>query len=195
MTVQLPATFAEAEMVDAVSQLVLKVEEKLTASPREWLEAGCRDYLQLGLTEMLQVIKDADNGDEIADAALCRVYREMRDARLEPSVTLEAYAIKALERGPVKRKAGRNTWFDNWRRDFGIAVLVFLTVCQFNLRPTRKDRQHGRDRLTACRIVSRALGTLPINVTEGTVENIWGRLNGHIGRFIATAQIEALPSK
>jgi hypothetical protein len=189
MTVKLPATLIEAEMVDAVSQWVLVVQDRLTASPREQLEAACRDYLQLGLTELLQVIEAADNGDEIADAALCCIYKEMRDARLEPS--LEAYAIKALERGPVTRKPGRATWFDNWRRDIGIAVLVFLTVYRFNLWPTRNREQRRRCQPSASSVVKAALDqVLHINITEGRVENIWGRLNVYIGRFIATAKIE-----
>ena len=69
-----------------------------------------------GFDVTLDVVAAADNGDEIADAALRRVYAEMTEYNIEPSATLKAYAVKAMRRGPVTRGPGRNAWFDNWRR-------------------------------------------------------------------------------
>jgi hypothetical protein len=185
----LPVVFSEAEVIEAVSQWIGEVQEKMTAgNSREWLEATLRDHLQRGLIETLNVIESADAGDEIADAALCRVYAEMRNRHEEPPVVLEAYALKALVRGPVTRGRG-HLWYDNWRRDIGIAVLVYLAQRRFGLRPTRNREQRRRCEPSASSAVSAALGRHRINVSDKTVENISGRLQGQLEAFLLTAQI------
>jgi hypothetical protein len=174
------------QAIDIVSREgVANIEQRMTADySRAWLEAVLRWQLQQGLIETLQVIKWADDGDEIADAALRRVYREMRDARLEPSVTLEAYAIKALERGPIGRGDGRNTWFDNCRRDIGIGCLVFWTMHRFGFNTYSRNReQRRRQQPSPSSLVSDALGRRGINVGEKRVENIYARLKRPIEDF------------
>jgi len=127
--------FSEDKAVAAVTDWVGVVEQKMTApASREWLEATLRDFLRNGLIETLKVIEAADAGDEIADAALRRVYAEMSDVGEVPA-TLKAYGIKSVLRGPVVRSAGRNT-YDNWQRDIGIACLVYLAKERLGLRPT-----------------------------------------------------------
>jgi hypothetical protein len=169
----LPARIDDA--VDTVGRWVMIVQERMTApASREWLEAMLRQYLRQGLIETLRVVEAANSGDEIADAALRRVYAEMTDAGIEPPTTLKAYGINAVLRGPVTRKPGRNSWFDNWRRDIGICVLVYLTMQHFGLRPTRNRAQRRRDEPSASSIVAVALGRARMNVAEKRVENLWG---------------------
>jgi hypothetical protein len=184
---QLPITLTEAEATKVVYEMLELVQQKLTESPRAWLETTLRDYLQRGLIETLRVVEAANDGDEIADAALRRVFAEMLDRGEEPPATLKAYGIRGAVRGPVTRKRG-NAWYDNWRRDIGIAVLVFLTMQHFGLRPTRNREQRRRRQPSASSVVHAALGRGQINVAEKTVENIWARLQGHIGAFIAAGK-------
>jgi hypothetical protein len=191
---QLPMTGVDEDAATAaVAQWVQVVQDKMTASAsREWLEATLCDFLRQGLIETLKVIEAADAGDEIADAALRRVYAEMSDVGEVPA-TLKAYGIKAVLRGPVTRSAGRNMWFDNWRRDIGIACLVCLTMVRFELRPTRNREQRRKRRPSASSVVAAALGKQArINVAEKRVENIWAGLQGQVATFLAR-QFENVP--
>jgi hypothetical protein len=76
MTLQLPATLDEAEMIDAVSQGVARVKEHM--SP-EYLEAKLCDGLRRGAIDTLQVVEAANGGDHFADRALRRLYFDMED--------------------------------------------------------------------------------------------------------------------
>lgn len=188
MTLQLPATLDEAEMIDAVSQGVARVKEHM--SP-EYLEAKLCDGLRRGTIETLQVVEAANGGDHFADAALRRVYFEMEDRGEATPATLKAYGLKAALRGPVKRKAGGYTKYDKLGRDIGIAVLVYLTHRRFHLLPTR-DRELSRrqrelqlDRNpSACGIVHAALARQGIHISESRIENIWAKMQGHIAIYL-----------
>jgi hypothetical protein len=182
--------FSEDKAVAAVTDWVGVVEQKMTApASREWLEATLRDFLRNGLIETLKVIEAADAGDEIADAALRRVYAEMSDVGEVPA-TLKAYGIKSVLRGPVVRSAGRNT-YDNWQRDIGIACLVYLAKERLGLRPTRNREQRRRRQPSACSIVATALGRRHINVGEKRVENIWSGLQGRVAAFAIGLKVES----
>ena len=139
--------FDEAAAIDEVAAQVEQFRAKMTAaSSRELLERHLSDLLWQGLVDELQIVKDAKNGDEVADAALRKVYAEWINSRREPKppIHLESYALEALDHDKVKRPRGRATWHDNWRRDIGIAVLVFFAVCRFGLKPTRNPEQEPR---------------------------------------------------
>ena len=173
----------EAAMVAEVTNWIGVVEDKMRAgASRGWLEPMLCDFLRRGLIETLRVIEAADAGDEIADAALRRVYAEMSDVGDVPA-TLKAYGIKAVLRGPVTRSAGRSTWYDNWRRDIGIAVLVYLAKERFGLSPTRNREQRRKQQPSGSSVVALALGKRHINVADKTVENIWGGLRGAVTAF------------
>jgi hypothetical protein len=192
---QLPMTGVDEDATTAaVAQWVQVVQDKMTASAsREWLEATLCDFLRQGLIETLNVVEAADAGDEIADAALRRVYAEMSDVGEVPA-TLKAYGIKAVLRGPVTRSAGRNMWFDNWRRDIGIACLVCLTVARFGLHPTRNREQRRKRRPSASSVVAAALGKQArINVAEKRVENIWAGLQGQVATFVSSKMSPSIP--
>ena len=181
----LPARIdGEKAMVGTVAGWLTIVQHKMTApASREWLEATLREYLRQGLIETLRVVEAANAGDEIADAALRRVYAEMVEIGIEPPATLKAYGIKAILRGPVTRPRGRNMWFDNWRRDIGIVVLVYLAMKQFGLRRTRNREQRRRNEPSASSIVALALGRARINIAEKRVESLWGGLGEQVAAF------------
>jgi hypothetical protein len=181
----LPALLNEAEMIAAVSdEWVKTIQPKMAAGySREYLEAALCDMLRREVVDELQVIKDADSGDEIADAALRLVYAEICDRGEKPSVTLQAYGIKAVLRGPVARGRGQ-AWFNNWRRNIGIAVLVYMTHRRFGLTPTRNREQRRQRRPSACSVVAAALGRHRMNLSESAVQNIWGGLQGQIAVFL-----------
>jgi hypothetical protein len=180
----LPATFSEAEMIDTVDIWIGEIQESMTAQySREWLEAKLRDHLQGGLTDMLWVVEAADRGDVIADAALRRVYAEMRNRHETPPVILEGYIIKTLARGAVTRGRGQ-FWFDDWRRNIGIAALVFMTAREFGLHPTRNRAQTRRRQASACSVVAAALWRRNVYVKEGTVENIWAKLQNEVSAYV-----------
>jgi hypothetical protein len=182
----LPAiSFDEAAAIDTVDKWIGEIHEKMTARfSREWLEAALRDHLQQGLIEALQVIEWADRGDPIADAALRRVDAEMRERNDETSPTIKAYGIKAAIRGPVTRGRG-HYWFDDWRRNIGIAVLVHLTKEQFGLHATRNREQKRRRQASASSVVAAALGRHRVNIGESAVANISVRLQGQVLAYVA----------
>jgi hypothetical protein len=180
----LPALVDETAMVAAVSDWIAVVEQKMTATAsREWLESTLRDFLRQGLIETLRVIEAAEAGDEIAHAALCRVCAEMLDQGKMPPAALRAYGERALVRGPVTRSAGRSE-HDNWRRDIGVACLVYLARERFGLSPSRNREQRRRCQPSACSIVALALGRRRINITEKRIENIWAGLRGQVAAFV-----------
>ncbi len=183
----LPAAFTinENEMIEFASQKLAVVQQQMSASySRKWLEAMACDCLQEGLIETLKLIEAADDGDEIADAALRRVYAEMSDRGEEPPATLKAYGIRAVLHGPVRRGRGAHTWFDHWRRDIGIAVLVFLVSEHFGLSSTRNREQRRAGQLSGSSVVSAAFGRRRTNISEKTIENIWGRLRRPVIAFV-----------
>jgi hypothetical protein len=179
----LPATVVEAEAIDTVSQWVETVQARMAAeASREWLESTLRDFLMRDFINRMQVIEAAEAGDEIADAALARAYHSMMDRGEMPPASMIAYEARARLRGPIKRGRGRNT-YDNWQRDIGIAVLVYLTAERFRLRPTRNPA--SKRKISACCVVASALGRARINVAEKRVENIWAGLAGQVAVFVA----------
>ena len=177
--------FNEAAAIDAVVGLIDELRERI-AAPRilKWLELKMHDQLRTGLLGELQVIEWAERGDVIADAALRMMYAEMRNHHEEPSVLVEAYIIKTIVRGAATRGRG-HFWFDNWGRDIGITVLVYLTAETFSLHPTRNREQRRHRQASACSIVAEALGRRRINIREKTVENIWARLQGEALAYAA----------
>jgi hypothetical protein len=158
---QLPAPADENMMkimVAAVQRNADAVRDKMTKEAAlPWLQSTLEEFLRQGAVDTLKVVEAAYAGDDIADAALRRVYAEMREARIFVPTQLAAYGIKAVQRPPLTRRQGRSS-FDNWRRDIGIAVLVFFAIKQFNLGPTRNREQRRRRQPSASSLVAEALG-------------------------------------
>jgi hypothetical protein len=198
---QLPPAINLNKVNEGIDQMIATIGLDLTAQrSREWLETALRESLLQGSIEMLSVIEDAEKGDEIADVVLRQIYFDYRDAGREAPKTLEVYCLRALVGRPATRAAGR-VWYDNWRRDIGIAVLVFMTSVRFgrfNLRPTRNREQRRCQQPSYCSLVTAGLGRGGINISEKRVENIWARLQGQIGAYLAAqgrvAESPSIPS-
>jgi hypothetical protein len=188
----LPVVMTEVEVSEAVNKAANAIEvirEKMESdSTREWLTLALCDHLERSLIEDLQVIEWADAGDNIADAALCRVYAEKRNRHEQPTVAVEFYALRALARGPLQRRRG-NLWYDDWRRNIAIALLVYLTADHYGLAPTRNREQRRRRQPSASSIVSDALGRHGINIADKRVENIYGRLRGEVLDYVARSGV------
>jgi hypothetical protein len=165
------------EMVATVSRWHAVIQDKLTAEGTpEWLEEVLCKFLRedQSLIETLELVKAADNGDWIADRALRRVDAEMRNAGIDPSVTLKAYGIKAALRGPITRGRGR---IDNWRRDIGLCLLVYCAKQEFGLRHTRNRAQRRRNEHSASSLVALVVGRA-YNLDEKRIENLYGSCLG-----------------
>jgi hypothetical protein len=174
----------EQKMVNIVAtDWVPHIREKMTSrASRQWLEDTLCDFLRRGLIERIKVIEAADNGDEIADAALRRVCAEMKEAQIDLPPTLKGWDIKAGLRPPVTRGRGRSG-FDFWQRDIGIACLVVGAMLEFDLPPTRNRKQRRQGRPSASSVVAAAVGRL-FNIDEKRIEAIWHSLHGDIAAFV-----------
>jgi hypothetical protein len=184
VTSLLPANDEEA-MIAFAGRMLADVEHRMTADySRAWLDAMMRDHLERGLLETLTVIRWAEErGDDMAHDALCRHYAEIRDRHGAPSVTLEAYVIKTLATGPVRRKRG-HLWRDNWHRDIGIAVLVHLVAERFGIPRTRNRQERRINTPSASGIVAAALGRRHTNLSESAVANISSRYNEGVAAYL-----------
>jgi hypothetical protein len=184
MTTSLP-TINEEQAIDAASeQFTIFGERMSTEASLEWLETTLRDFLRRGLIETLKVIEAADQGDEIAHRALVCVFAEMQ----APPAQLKAYVERAALQGPKTRKPGQHGPYDNWRRDIGIAVLVYWVRQQFGLSPTRNRESRRARRPSASSVVAAAMRRNGIEISESRVQNIWSRLTGAVIDFAATRQ-------
>jgi hypothetical protein len=92
---------------------------------------------------------------------------------------------RARARGPLKRKRGQHAWWENWRRDIGIACVVYLAHIQLGLNPTRNRESRRARRPSACSIVAEALRRTGTDISESRVQNIWAGLSGEIIAFAA----------
>jgi hypothetical protein len=182
-----PAILDDTEMMTLA--IVIEVEpvlKKMTTST--YIDDVICDLLRYDTTGTvtLRASSEADAGDEVADRALRRVIREKIHRCEKLSPFLETYAAKVLERGPIPRGRG-GAKYGGWGRDFGIVVLVFIACCRFKLKPTRNPEQKRRKQPSGSSIVAAALAYYGIKIKEKTVENIWGTLQVHLGRFLVAA--------
>jgi hypothetical protein len=173
---KLPATFAEADMVDTVRGWVGLVRDAMTAEAgRRVLRAHICDMLRRGTIPTMQVIAAAEAGHQDADMALRQLAAEHIDRREEMPTALANYVQRALVMPPVTYPPGRNL-ADTWLRDVIIAVLVRLAVERWDLPATRS---RASKRPSACSVVARALTWL--NITTRRIEKIYGE-HGLIAR-------------
>ena len=107
---------------------------------REWLETTLRQCLYEGDLEIAKkAVEAADQGDELADAALREVGAELwmpslQGRDLAPGhLQVIAYVQRVTNRAPHKRKRGRYAWV----RNITICILVQLACAEFGVLPTR----------------------------------------------------------
>jgi hypothetical protein len=125
----LPAVIGdEALAAEIVTKWVAAVRNRFdTSFSKEWLETALRRELRSGdsLTFAILAVGAADQGDEIADAALREVGAELmerRSGRLGEGQIL-AYLQRVALNPPHERGRGR-AWYDEYQRNVGICVLI-----------------------------------------------------------------------
>src|SRR5262249_54093175 len=158
---------------------------------REWLETELRKGLREGrLTLTIKAVEAADQGDEIADAALRTVYAEMAGGTLPERgpghLQLWAFGQRAVLRPPRRRPRGHR-WHDDWMRNILICILVDRAGREFGVRPTRNRAARRNNRApSGISIVVAALTRNKMHLDEGSVQqNIWHGLPGELVRATA----------
>ena len=158
----LPSTYEEA-MIQEAMLLVERIEDKLTSPAREYIKALLRERLRRGLTDRDEVIAAAEVGDDLSHEALMDEFHEKLDEGVMPPASLRDYA-RRTEKHP-KRGKGR-VWYDDWRRNWGIMLLVALVG-------------GVAERPCAAGIVAAALKRRGFKrVSESRISNLWGQLGG-----------------
>src|SRR6516162_4275658 len=168
---------------------------------RELLQTMLEEGLREGEYDLAKCAVDAANaGNEIADAALRTIAREMLgDAlpeRKPGHVQVRAYGQRALDQPPHKRPQGRNR-HDNLVRNIQICCYVILACREFGVLATRNreerraDRRYGNRAPSGISLVVKALdrhGNLRLD--EASVQqNIWFGLPGALARRYAPTSL------
>jgi hypothetical protein len=193
MTKRAPTMMApvarDEQRVGRISEWISLLGRSMTKEgSREWLATELRNGLRAGrLTLTVKAVMAADQGDEIADAALRTVYAEMVGGAVPERgpghLQVWAYGQRAVLRAPNKRPRGRR-WYDHWARDIDICVLIYLAACEFGVRPSRNRAARRADsEPSGISLVVAALVRHQIHLDEGSIqENIWFGLLGELVR-------------
>jgi hypothetical protein len=201
--------FDEKRAINRVSVWVSMLRHKMEKEySREWLETELRKGLREGrLSLTIKAVEAADNGDEIADAALREVGAELQMQLLQKRdlapghLQVIAYLQRAAKRAPHKRPRGRR-WYDDWVRNIHICLLIVRprmprVRCAGKPQPGRAPREQRRT--VGISLVVAALARNKIHLDEGSVqENLWFGLPGElvrgILRFAHSGEIHNLPN-
>jgi len=183
--------FEEQRAINRVAIWVSMVKHVLDGEwSRERLETLLRQELRAGaLAITIKAIEAADNGDEIADAALRIVYAEMAGGALTERgpghLQIWAYGQRAVLRPPHTRPRGHR-WYDDWYRNLGICILVGLACREFGLLPTRnREARRANSKPSGISLVVAGLARNKIHLDEGSVQqNIWFGLCGTLARHV-----------
>jgi hypothetical protein len=134
-----------------------------------------------------KAVEAAYKGDEIADAALRRVYAEMAGGTIEKRgpghLQIWAYGQPAVLRPPNKRPRGHR-WYDDWVRNLDICFLVDLACREFGVNPTRnRESRRTKRQPSGISLVVGALARNGIYIEETSVQrHIWLGLPGELAR-------------
>jgi hypothetical protein len=172
----LPATIIEAEAVDTIAHWVDLIAETMSAdASRQILRNHIRErLLRQQAVPRMQVIAAAEAGHQDADLALRELAAEYISRREEMPTELANYVQRALLQPPVNYPQGRNI-VDTWVRDIGIATMVTPPLGGGRAPATRSHLSKKSKRLSACYLVSVALGRRGYNLGERRVEKIFGQ--------------------
>ena len=163
---------------------------------RELLQTMLEEGLREGEYDLAKCAVDAANaGNEIADAALRTIAREMLgDAlpeRKPGHAQVRAYGQRALNQ-PHKRPRGRSR-HDNLVRDLQICFYVILACHEFGVRPTRNRYTYRSNRApSGISLVVAALARHrnPHLLDAVSVQkNTWNGLPGALARRHAPASL------
>jgi hypothetical protein len=191
MTSALVLLTDEPRAIDRVSTWVAILRHKLEKEySREWLETELRKGLREGrLTLTIKAVEAADQGDELADAALRTVGGELQMPLLQRQdlapghLQIIAYLQRVATRAPHKRPRGHR-WYDDWVRNIDVCVLTVLACREFGVRPTRnRDSRRADKDPSGISLVVAALARNKIHLDEKSVQrHIWLGLPGELVR-------------
>lgn len=175
---------------------VAAVRDRFAASfSLEWLEKAIRNELRNGssLTFVVKAVEAAEQGDEIADAALREVGAELMEQRSGHigEGQILAYLQRAALRAPHGRRPGR-AWYDDYQRNVGFCVLIKLACRVFGLHATRslESRRPGRPQ-SGVSLIHEALVRNGVHIEEKTIQkHIWF---GYIGILVRAHDHPATP--
>ena len=177
--------FDERRAINRVAIQVASALHKMSAAAsRESLSSMLRDCLRRGdLIVTVKAIEAAEKaGDELADSVLRFTYAEMKNAREPMSKQLEAFGERAVLRPPVTRGRGA-AWYDDWTRNIGICVLIYLVSAEFDVRPTRNREGRRQRKPSGISLVAEGLKLNRIELKERTIqEHLWLGLPGVLVR-------------
>jgi hypothetical protein len=183
----LPASYEEA-MIRLVMEAIEPLAESLTGSARDYLASGLRDRLRRGLTERQKVIDAALAGDDLSHDVLMAEFDEMLDENVMPPGSLREYA-RNRNKHP-KRGRGR-VWYDDWRRNWTLCLLVALVVLAFRLNPTRNRSTDGPCGASIVAIALQRRGFK--RVSESRITNLWAQLWAGMAESLAPHVILRFP--
>jgi hypothetical protein len=191
-----PVAVTEKQAIDRVSLWVSKLRHRMEKEySREWLETELRKGLREGrLSLAIKAAAAADQGDEIADAALRAVYAEMVGGAIPERgpghLQVWAYGQRAVLRAPYKRPRGHR-WHDDWMRNMHICVLICLACIEFGVRPTRnRESRRAKREPSGVSLIVAALARNKVHLDEGSVQqNLWFGLPGELIRSVIVAGI------
>jgi hypothetical protein len=171
----LPTSFAAAErekMVRDVMEMIQVFRDDMFPTDPRWIVGMLRDLLRAGVTDREHTIASARAGDVLSHEALMLEFRELTDNHILPPASLCDYVGK-----PDLHPRGRTgaAWWVNFRRDFRIAFLVYLTCEAYGIAATRNPASSRKIHCAAA-VVAEALNkSCHGPITEQTVANVCGR--------------------
>jgi hypothetical protein len=167
MTSQLPA-ISDDEIRTTVTAWIATLHVRMsTQHARLYWCSQLADLVRQGHQEATEeVIRWADAGCDLSDAAIRQVLWEMEEATVQPPTSLRAYRGRVLRRGIIERGPGGSGW-DHTLRNIGIAIVIQLAILNFGLKAAK-----------ACRIVSEVYGMFRLgDMKPGNAWAIWHRFD------------------
>lgn len=195
MTTTVPVRLTEPEMVDLAAGWLGEIIDRMRSSQGQvMLVDVLTGLLQQGMADVGDVIRDAERGDQLADLALWRYYGSLINNHRRPTVLLEAFVVRATERGGPVKRSGRPKW-NNLTRDVGAAALMFTICLNFGLQLSRgrEPALHSDPPPCACSVLSLALKRHRIHLSEENLVNMLPRLKLYVGRYLISVLESAPP--
>jgi hypothetical protein len=186
----------EQRAINRIAVMVAMMDGRLgfdRDSNRERLRKLLLEALREGRFSItVKAIRAAEEeGDEIADATLRRVFGEIDAGMLAPPIEhghpqIRAYIHRVLALPPKTRPRGPR-WHDHWCRNIYICALIDLVCRQYGVRPTRnRNSRRAKRGQSGISLVVAGLARNKIVIDEDTVQrHIWLGLPGELVRQCA----------
>jgi len=193
----LPTLLDENRAINQAAFWILMARHNMEKEySREWLETELEKGLREGRLPLAgYAVQAADAGDEIADAALRTVFRDMVGGMLPERgpghLQVWAYGQRAVLRTQHKRPQGHR-WHDNWMRDIQVCMLIVLACREFGVLASRNRASRRANRTpSGISLVVAALARNGIHRNEGSVQNLWFGLAGDLVRANVATRLPA----